>query len=665
MRVRRTRLALAGALAVTLTAALLAAPSAIGVAAGAGAGVHGSPFRVIFRGTTPRLASIAAAPAAARAAASDSEAAAELEILRRHREQREEGAAEPAVTAVTPGGPNLPVMGAGGDLKASWEGSNHFDSRFSSLGNQFSGEPPDQGLCVGNGYVMESVNSVVQIYTESGRALLSGQSGIPGTEPVGVSLNQAFGYPPEFVRPAGPFGPFLFDIGCYYDAQTRRWFHLTDNLAQDRVTGDFTGRGRLDLAVSTTANPLGRWHLYSWAAQNDGTQGTPDHTCDLGPCFADYPQIGADANGIYITTNEYSFNGSDYNGAQLYALGKADLEDGGTGPTALMFENLLVPELHQKSFTIRAAQSRPESFVWAKGGTEFMVSSTAGDGSETGNLTGGSDNLVVWALTNTSSLNWAKPDPVLRHTVVNTIPYVLPPHALQKDGPTPLLRCINLGVDCVGDPAPFVQEGPYPLDSGDTRMMSSYFSRGVLWGTLDTGLRGVGGSDYGPDNNFAPDPINEKAGVAYFAIKPSLDDGLDADVETQGYIGVANANLSYPSIAVGSRGVAVMGATLVGPNINPSAAYTKITLDRRPTAVRVAAWGAGPDDGFTGTFEGGFRPRWGDYGYAATADDGSVWLATEYIAQRCSFATFLSDTTCGFTRSFFANWSTRLSQVTT
>src|SRR4029077_9182847 len=42
-------------------------------------------------------------------------------------------------------------------LTQSWEGSNHFDSRYSNNGNQFSGEPPDQGLCTSGSRVFEIV----------------------------------------------------------------------------------------------------------------------------------------------------------------------------------------------------------------------------------------------------------------------------------------------------------------------------------------------------------------------------------------------------------------------------------------------------------------------------------------------------------------------------
>jgi hypothetical protein len=634
-------------------------------ATGAPAGVHGQPFHITFRGTSPRLQKIAAANSVARPQAAQGDVSVELEVLRRHAAQRSEGAGEPTVTGwKIPKGPNAKISGTQDGLSASWEGLNHFDARYSDSGNQFSGEPPDQGLCVGHGYVMETVNSVVQIYRQDGTPLLAGQSGA-GSGIVGLSLNQVLDYPPTFVRPSGPFGPSLFDVSCYYDQASHRWFHLVDDLEQDPATGAYTGNGGIDLAVSAGPNPLGRWNLYYMATQNDGTDGTPNHHCDLGQCFADYPHIGADANGIYLTTNEYPFFGDGYNGAQLYAFSKSDLVKGRHHVTTMYYPNLGVPELAQKAFTLRAAQSRASSFVKANGGVEYFLSSTAGDGSETGNPTGGSDRLVVWGLSGTSSLDGSTPDPVLHHTIVKTIPYVLPPLALQKAGPTPLLRCVNLGVDCVGDPAPFKQKGPYPLDSGDTRIMSSFFQHGLLWGTLDTALKGKGGSGYDASNNFAPDPLDQKAGVAYFAIRPSWRYGLDATVKLQGYVGARNANLAYPSLAVGKGDHAVMGATLVGPNNYPSAVYLHLSTSELPTIAHVAGAGKGPDDGFTGTFEGGFRPRWGDYGYAVPGRGDSVWFAAEYIAQRCHFGAFLADSTCGGTRSFFANWSTRVSQIHT
>ena len=52
------------------------------------------------------------------------------------------------------------VSGSTG-LVTSFQGLDGFDQRYANNGNQFSVEPPDQGLCAGNGYVFEVVNDVL------------------------------------------------------------------------------------------------------------------------------------------------------------------------------------------------------------------------------------------------------------------------------------------------------------------------------------------------------------------------------------------------------------------------------------------------------------------------------------------------------------------------
>ena len=56
------------------------------------------------------------------------------------------------------GGPN--ITGAkkaksNPTLNTSFEGLNFYQQRYARGGNQFSIEPPDQGLCVGNGFELE------------------------------------------------------------------------------------------------------------------------------------------------------------------------------------------------------------------------------------------------------------------------------------------------------------------------------------------------------------------------------------------------------------------------------------------------------------------------------------------------------------------------------
>jgi len=57
------------------------------------------------------------------------------------------------------------------ELKVSFDGLDHRDQRLANEGNQFSVEPPDQGLCVGNGYVLESINQALRIYDTDGNPL--------------------------------------------------------------------------------------------------------------------------------------------------------------------------------------------------------------------------------------------------------------------------------------------------------------------------------------------------------------------------------------------------------------------------------------------------------------------------------------------------------------
>ena len=80
------------------------------------------------------------------------------------------------------------------------------------------------------------------------------------------------------------------------------------------------------IAVSQTNDPTGLWNIYKIDTTDDGTLGTPSHpNC---PCLGDQPLIGADANGFYVTTNEFPLFLNGFNGAQVYALDKFALASG-------------------------------------------------------------------------------------------------------------------------------------------------------------------------------------------------------------------------------------------------------------------------------------------------------------------------------------------------
>src|SRR5919197_315200 len=112
-----------------------------------------------------------------------------------------------------------------------FEGLNHYQQRFARGGNQFSLEPPDQGLCVGNGYVVEPVNDVINIYSAAtGASVLTDNTatnivaGFPRNVNHAVDLNSFYGYAPAINRSTGVRAQFVTDPTCLYDAASHRFF---------------------------------------------------------------------------------------------------------------------------------------------------------------------------------------------------------------------------------------------------------------------------------------------------------------------------------------------------------------------------------------------------------------------------------------------------------
>src|SRR5882724_6517934 len=71
-------------------------------------------------------------------------------------------------------------------LNLSFAGLNHYQQRYSRKGNQFSVEPPDQGMCAGNGYVVEVLNDVFNVYSAA-----TGNSALPDN----TATNIVAGFP--------------------------------------------------------------------------------------------------------------------------------------------------------------------------------------------------------------------------------------------------------------------------------------------------------------------------------------------------------------------------------------------------------------------------------------------------------------------------------------
>jgi hypothetical protein len=578
-------------------------------------------------------------------------------------------------------------------FRSGFEGLNLFQQRYARGGNQFTVEPPDQGMCAGNGYVVEAVNDVLNVFNQS-----DGSSALPNVANVvsgfntdvnhAVDLNSFFGYAPAVNRSTGVRAQFVTDPSCLYDTATQRFFVVVLTL-ESLPNGAFTHVNHLDIAVSQTSDPTGSWNIYRTDVTGDGTNPAASNAC---PCLGDYPHIGADANGFYVTTNAYPWNGNGFSGAQIYAYSKAQLAAGAASVTMQHIDTFGMVNRPsdagstQPGFTVWPAQSPGTNFNADNGGTEYMLSSNAADeATHPVAGTGGnyvSNEIVLWTLRNTASLNSGSASIAISNKVLPVGTYAIPPKqqqpgsGLAPDTAVPQGHCINdtttatiAGVGCwrllfAGQPAH--NEVVSRPDSNDTRMQQVFYANGKVWGSLDTAIN--------------PDGAGQRAGIAWYIVNPN-----GGKVALSGYLGSTGYDFTYPAIAVLPNGRGMMAFTATGDTTNPSAAYASIDATAGIGSWDVVPGGAGAavDDGFTSYKSQVGNPprtRWGDYG-AAAVDGNSIWLASEYIAHACDYATwggrfFGAETgdnklgTCAAspgaagTRAALGNWSTFVSKFT-
>jgi hypothetical protein len=453
----------------------------------------------------------------------------------------------------------------------------------------FSVEPPDQGLAVGNGFTLEAVNNALAIYSANGRLLA-------GVAPI----NQFFGQSPD---------ANISDPRCLYDQATKRWFVTAVSYTFD--TFGNVASSELLIAVSTSANPTGGYVVYAVDTTNDGS----DFITGDCPCLGDQPLLGADANGLYLSTN--AFGVLSFEGAQLYMLSKSALAKASITVPVVHIDQLsfLFPGV-EFSFSVQPSFSPP--IDPGEPGTEYFVQSMRALRFE--------QQIAVYALGNTSAIDADPTQLTLQLAIIPSEVYAAPVSASQKPGPTPLAA--QVATDSTLGPA-----NEQNLDGNDQRLQQVMFAGGKLWTSLGTALTSPGS------------PVRD--GAAWFVIDvKNPSSGLQAAISSQGYVaGPKDAHVIYPAVGVTATGRAIMVFTLTGEDFFPSAAYWPFGGN----SIGVLSQGVAPEDGFSAYYFG--RPRWGDYSAAAVSLDGTIWVATEMIP--------------GGPRKKFANWGTFIARIRT
>ena len=199
----------------------------------------------------------------------------------------------------------------------------------------------------------------------------------------------------------------------------------------DPNTGQLNGNNRIDIAVSDTGDPSGSWRVYSFDVTRDGPS-----DFNLG----DYPQIGADAQGLYITTNSYPFFEDGFGGAQLYALSKRGVA---TGTDTRVTRVPLGKSRGATAFGLRPTTAPAAHYATEHNGTEYLLSSQATP--EAGNKQGFSQAITLWGLTNIDTLAPNRTRALTLKSDAATVDrYGVPPLSAQKAGNYPLGQCLSV-----------------------------------------------------------------------------------------------------------------------------------------------------------------------------------------------------------------------------
>jgi hypothetical protein len=171
-----------------------------------------------------------------------------------------------------------PATAQSGRIGLSFTGSTYNDARFI---------PPDTMGAVGPNQIVELINGRYSVYDKSSGNRLDSKS-----------LN-------DFWTAAGatPGGSFAFDPRALYDSGAQRWYASS----ADNAGGS---NNSLLFAVSKTSNPLDGWTGFKIPSDPDGSQ------------WADFPQLGYNSEGVYLSAN---MNSGALAAVNMLVLPKADL----------------------------------------------------------------------------------------------------------------------------------------------------------------------------------------------------------------------------------------------------------------------------------------------------------------------------------------------------
>ena len=528
-------------------------------------------------------------------------------------------------------------------------------------------DPADQGLCAGNGYVVETNNiGEVLIFDNA----LRRKSAV-------ISLDTIMGLTNRGWSSGG-------DVSCLYDYDNGgHWFFTQFVSASSEASGGpFAGcfvavahTCYEGIAVSVGSDPFGPYNVYFLDANyNPAEPGYPylDN---------DFAKIATSKDAFLLFYDEFALlggglGGGSFNGAQEFAFSKDAFEQG-LAVTDKKFnvaiESMgLIPTPDgtcASDFTcwyqvIPAQPPDPSEYYNPGGGSAFMLGSLDFFGN-------GDTRIAVFNWTGLSKLHSANCNGCrgiqFGAQLFSGVKFYYGEGFLapQKAGPIPLgdeCGAAGLSVD-----ASCPEGGIATNGDGFTQVSQA---QGQLWGAISTAI----------NQTYSAGPSSEvHQGALYFVIDISrFNSSGTYSLTSQEYVSPQHEDLEFPAMAAGGTGKAIMTFSLSGNGgptgadsggFYPSTAYGRLTSYSDGlwgSEVNIADLGESPQDGFSeyDGYPGPTRPRWGDYSWAIYSD-GLIYFATNYIQYpNCTGSAFsLTFGTCGGTRDGFANWGTSVNSV--
>lgn len=426
----------------------------------------------------------------------------------------------------------------------------------STLSVDSSAVPPDSDGAAGPLHYVELINGRFSIFDKSNGSKLKTMTDLSFWNQAGLTF---------------PSGWDVTDPRVIYDPSVQRWF-------ASQIDFDPAGRintNRFLVAVSTTADPTGTWKAVAIPTDPGGND------------FADFPTLGIDAQGVYISGDMFDANSAPV-GPSLLSIPKASLLADPPVTNGLTWFGVL-------SYNTRGDILQPA--ICVDGSDQGHVLSTASIGLDASGNFVTNTSLVNFRIQNVSGVPKAT---LTGSSLLTVAPYTVPLDPTQPDGSN-------------------------NLDDGDARFSAC--------------VREVGGVLYAVHGT----EIGNLAALRWYRI-----DGSTQTVLESGTISDPVMDLFYPSIAANAAGTMVIAyngsssSTFVSNFAVVGNTINGVTSFGQPLVLKSGA------ASYQNTGSGG-TSRWGDYSATCVdpMDPNIFWTIQEFPSSASRWSTQVTQVLTG------------------